>query len=248
MQATAYSGLLRALLAMLALPALVQAQFACATNNGTITIVKYRGNGGAVVVPESIDDLPVTSIGNGAFWNNSSLTSVTIPNGVTNIGEGAFMNCSSLASVVLPASVTCIGNNAFYPCPSLTNVTLARGLVKVDGGWRNKEVQDRITRDRAQQEEARRRQESEQAAKQAAYSEAQVAKGLMTVNGKWFRKLACSRCGGKGHFYVNQPARWSTSCGFGGQFSTPVYLPAIQGDQRCPECDGTGYVLKEAKE
>ena len=86
-----------------------------ATNNGTITITKYTGSGGGPFsIPGTINGLPVTGIGDDAF-ENSSLTSVTIPNGVTNIGYQAFANCTSLASATIPYGVTSIGDAAFVP-------------------------------------------------------------------------------------------------------------------------------------
>ena len=48
----------------------------------------------------------------------------TIPNSVTSIGENAFYDCRSLTSVTIPDSVTSIGNNAFGGCVSLTSVTI----------------------------------------------------------------------------------------------------------------------------
>jgi hypothetical protein len=65
----------------------------------------------------------VTSIGNYAFVDCSSLTSITTPNKVTSIGERAFRGCSSLTSVTIGNSVTSIGEYAFYNCSSLTSIT-----------------------------------------------------------------------------------------------------------------------------
>jgi BspA type Leucine rich repeat region (6 copies) len=112
------------LLLLLTLPAVVQAQFNYTANNGTITITGYTGSGGAVIIPDNIFGLPVTSIGSGAFQYCNSLTSVTIPNSVTSIGSSAFQHCASLTSVTIPNSVTSIGDWAFYGCPSLTTITV----------------------------------------------------------------------------------------------------------------------------
>src|SRR5207248_8206292 len=92
----------------------MQAQdFTYTNTNGTITITGYTGPGGNVVIPDTIDALPVTSIGDGAlsFINNlsdqskltglSNMTSVTIPDGVTYLGEGAFAGCPNLATITI---------------------------------------------------------------------------------------------------------------------------------------------------
>jgi len=62
------------------------------TNNGAITITRYIGSGGAVavVIPDTTNGYPVTTIGTYAFLNNTNVTSVTIPNSVTSIGGFAF--------------------------------------------------------------------------------------------------------------------------------------------------------------
>ena len=80
----------------------------------------------SVTIPEG-----VTRIGAWAFKNCSSLTSVTIPEGVTEIGNSAFNGCSSLTSVTIPEGVTEIGTGAFYGCSSLTSVTISEGVTKI---------------------------------------------------------------------------------------------------------------------
>ena len=74
---------------------------------------------GAVTVPATLGGYPVTSIGFGAFFGCSGLTSVTIPNSVTSIDDSAFSGCSGLTSVTIPNSVTSIGDSAFYGCSGL---------------------------------------------------------------------------------------------------------------------------------
>ncbi|MBO7239472.1 MAG: leucine-rich repeat protein, partial [Bacteroidaceae bacterium] len=73
----------------------------------------------------------VTSIGEGAFKNCSSLTAVEIGNSVTNIGEGAFMNCSSLTGIEIGNSVTSIGEGAFMDCSSLAAVEIGNSLTSI---------------------------------------------------------------------------------------------------------------------
>jgi hypothetical protein len=115
--------------------AAVNGQFICQTNNGTLTITRYTGSGGAVIIPEAIDGLSVVSIG-WAFHHNSTITSVTIPDSVLSIEDGhmgagagdrdagAFMGCSSLTNVVIGNGVKRIGTYAFYYCRNLTTIAM----------------------------------------------------------------------------------------------------------------------------
>ena len=117
--------MLLGLLALLALPAGVLAEdYQFATNGNAITITKYIGAGGAVVVPEKISGLVVKIIGDTAFTNCNSLTSITIPNSVTSIGWAAFGLCPSLTNITMGNSVTNIGSMAFSTCMSLPNITI----------------------------------------------------------------------------------------------------------------------------
>lgn len=85
-------------------------------------LVKYRGDGGDVVIPEG-----VKKIGDSAFYSCKSLTSVTIPDSVTEIGEHAFYNCDSLTSVTIPSSVTSIGVGSFSDCDLLEAINVSDG-------------------------------------------------------------------------------------------------------------------------
>ena len=93
-------------------------------------------------IPSEYLGKPVTSIGNGAFYGCSSLTSIEIPNSVTSIGNYAFYNCSSLTNVTIGDSVTSIGSYAFEGCTSLTSITYAGTKSQWDsiskgGHWAN---------------------------------------------------------------------------------------------------------------
>jgi hypothetical protein len=109
---------------LLALPAVVQAQFDYTTNNGAITITGYTGSGGDVTIPATINGLPVTSIADLAF-QESPLTSVMISDNVTNIGYESFWGSASLTNVTIGSGVTSIGIGPFVDCTNLTVITVA---------------------------------------------------------------------------------------------------------------------------
>ena len=73
-------------------------------------------------------------IAGGTFKDCSSLTSVTIPNGVTSIGEYAFSACSSLTSINIPEGVTNIEVHTFENCSSLTSITIPNSVTSIGYG------------------------------------------------------------------------------------------------------------------
>ena len=100
-------------------------------NNGALTIVKSQGSAKTLVIPETIDNKPVTAIGDGAFVNRN-LTSVTIPDSVTVIGDGAFA-FNNLTAVVIGGKVSSIGRAAFAN-NQLSSLTLGAQVATIGKG------------------------------------------------------------------------------------------------------------------
>ena len=78
-------------------------------------------------------EAPITIVGDSAFHECSTLTSITIPNGVTKI-KWAFEKCTSLESVELPDGITTIGDIAFHNCSSLRSIDIPNSVTYI-GGW-----------------------------------------------------------------------------------------------------------------
>lgn len=105
----------------------------------TNPISSYNPGGyitGALTIPDSVENnngikFAVTSIGDGAFYNCSGLTSVTIGNSVTNISQSAFDRCIHLTSVTISNSVSQIGTGAFSGCSGLTSVTIPNSVTSI---------------------------------------------------------------------------------------------------------------------
>lgn len=113
------------------LPVAAQAQYDCTTNSGKITLTRYTGPGGAVVIPDTYNGLTVTALGPFLFSANGALTSVVIPNNVKSIGNYAFHGCSNLSSAVIGTHVSVIGKHAFRYCANLTTLKLGKRVARI---------------------------------------------------------------------------------------------------------------------
>ncbi|MBQ7323312.1 MAG: leucine-rich repeat domain-containing protein, partial [Clostridia bacterium] len=85
-----------------------------------------------IVIANTYKGLPVKTIGEDAFSNCTSLTSVVIGDSVTLIDDSAFRNCDSLTSVMIGDSVTSIGSWAFAYCDSLTSMVIPDSVTSID--------------------------------------------------------------------------------------------------------------------
>ena len=108
----------------------------------------YLGADAEVVVPNSIEVdgvlYPVKKLGDAAFmkiddgkgkWRdretyakNTTLTKVTISEGIVSVGHMCFYLCSELTEVVLPESLESVGDFSFFGCSALTNITFPKNV------------------------------------------------------------------------------------------------------------------------
>ncbi len=114
------------------LPVAALAEFSYRTENGSIIITGYAGICGEVDIPDNVDGLPVTQIGSFAFYENSTVTSVTLPNSLVTIDSRAFARCANLASITIPASVAKIAYAAFSGCGALTTIVIPEGITAIE--------------------------------------------------------------------------------------------------------------------
>lgn len=106
-----------------------EAQFTFTTNlDGSLNIASYTGSGGAVIIPDSTNGFPVTTVGTNAFSDFVSLTGITMGTNVTVIGDYAFYQCFNLTNVVFGTNLTHIGSQAFASCSGLTGLALPDNL------------------------------------------------------------------------------------------------------------------------
>ncbi len=78
----------------------------------------------SAAIPETIENLPVTAIGNKAFSYCGNLEFVTIPKSVTSVGLYAFEDCKKITEITLPESVETVRNYAFKGCTDLKDITI----------------------------------------------------------------------------------------------------------------------------
>lgn len=109
----------------------LESDFEIADVDGGVSIVKYKGSGGSVKIPETIGGKTVRVICERAFYKCEALECVTVPDGVTKIENSAFYGCTSLSGINIPEAVTEIETTTFYECPSLSSISIPSGVTAI---------------------------------------------------------------------------------------------------------------------
>ncbi|MEA5083913.1 MAG: leucine-rich repeat protein [Lachnospiraceae bacterium] len=99
--------------------------------NGGIS--KYYGTGGNLIIPSKINNMNIIGIAKDSFYKNSSLTGVTLPDGLIYTGSDAFAGCDSLSAVVLPDSLEQIGSYCFEEDTMLKSIVIPSKVKTI--GW-----------------------------------------------------------------------------------------------------------------
>lgn len=109
---------------------------------GKVEVSGYTGSSISVTIPTSVAITVggdgsekaiynVVRVGGSAFYNCTSLASITLPDSITSIGDGAFFGCTKLNTITLPDSVGSIGYSAFNRCESLNNIEIPEGVTSI---------------------------------------------------------------------------------------------------------------------
>ncbi len=121
-------------------------------SDGTVEIAGFIGNYDQIIIPQTIDDAPITSIGRSSFstvpgdipaWQQEAarqITSVVLPYTIRQIGHRAFAGCENMKWITIiddwdtPCHVQSIGVEAFRNCTSLTSAFFPSDIKTIQDG------------------------------------------------------------------------------------------------------------------
>lgn len=96
------------------------------------TVIGYKGKLNNLVIPETYEGIAVTGIGDNAFYQCTTLTSIEIPASITSISYEAFRGCTALKNVVFAAGTKTIKLWAFGYCSSLESITIPASVTAIE--------------------------------------------------------------------------------------------------------------------
>lgn len=101
--------------------------------NGTLELAGYHSDEKNVIIPESVQEIPVTGIGKEAFQSRE-IISVYMPDSIMYIGTSAFASCEGIVSIQLPEKLESIDANAFGRCRNLQSVYIPGNVSYIGDG------------------------------------------------------------------------------------------------------------------
>lgn len=104
--------------------------FAYTADGGEVTITDYIGTSEHVLIPDTIDGLPVTALGHRAFYEKT-VTTVVVPDSVTEIGAACFSGDNYLVSLKLPDGLKRLPSASLESCMRLYDFDLPQSLEKI---------------------------------------------------------------------------------------------------------------------
>lgn len=104
--------------------------FAYTADGGEVTITDYIGTSEHVLIPDTIDGLPVTALGHQAFYEKT-VTTVVVPDSVTEIGAACFSGDNYLVSLKLPDGLKRLPPASLESCMRLYDFDMPQGLEKI---------------------------------------------------------------------------------------------------------------------
>lgn len=104
--------------------------FAYTADGGEVTITEYIGTSEHVLIPDTIDGLPVTALGHRAFYEKT-VTTVVVPDSVTEIGAACFSGDNYLVSLKLPDDLKRLPPASLESCMRLYDFDLPQSLEKI---------------------------------------------------------------------------------------------------------------------
>lgn len=104
--------------------------FAYTADGGEVTITEYIGESEHVLIPDTIDGLPVTALADKAFYEKH-VTTVVVPDSVTEIGTACFSGDNYLVSLKLPDGLKRLPPASLESCMRLYDFDLPQSLEKI---------------------------------------------------------------------------------------------------------------------
>ncbi len=103
--------------------------------DGKVTITGCAKNTtGKVVIPDAIEGFPVTAIGEEAFYRQTKITEIILPDTVNTISKAAFSVCSKLTAINLPSNLTSLNDSILYYCTNLTSLHIPASVTSIHYG------------------------------------------------------------------------------------------------------------------